>query len=289
MIRVSFYEGVRDTKSSRVIDFVDYLEDVRSLKYQDLLIPIWNEKNKDRRATLKKRLPLITTSGQFKERKDGSLIEHSGIIAIDFDDVRIDEVKPLFSDPYTLALHRSCSHTGYVCYVKINGKKHAESFEQLAQYYYNKYNLYADPSGRNLSRARFVSGDPDLYYNEESIKFAPKVEPKDKAKPKDNTAYICTADDIDELINRICEKGIDVTSDYLDWLRIGFALCDHYGHTEGYTQFDRISQFSEKYDPEKLGTKMGEYCAKSHPWENYRSNTFLHCQTEWHNRTVRAH
>lgn len=248
MAKVSIYSKITDTKSQNTIELDDYLAHVRDLKWQDLLIPIWNETDKERRNILKRQLPYITTCGVFEKRSNGAVKELSNFIAIDFDNVSESDVIGIKNDPYTYALHKSCSHTGYVCYVKIDGKKHTESFNQLAQYYYSKWNLVADPACKDISRARFVSGDPGLYHNSNSLIFKVKSQQEDKEKPKYNTPYIATEDDVDNVINRIIERGIDITSDYHTWISVAFALKDHYGDVKGYDYFRSLSQFHPKFD-----------------------------------------
>jgi hypothetical protein len=47
----------------------------------------------------------------------------------------------------------------------------------------------------------------------------------------------------------------DVTENYDDWLKIGFALASEFG-TEGEGYFQRVSQFNPKYNPQDASKKF---------------------------------
>ena len=71
---------------------------------------------------LKKQLPAVTLSGTFKERKYEGLIQHSGLIQIDIDNVtNYNKVfKMICSDVYTYVCFRSPGGKGIKIVVKIN-------------------------------------------------------------------------------------------------------------------------------------------------------------------------
>src|SRR5260370_18817322 len=62
-------------------------------------------------APLKKKLPAILWSGRFKQRSNGALIQHSGLICADLDDLGSEALKAvrqkLLASPYLWALFRS--------------------------------------------------------------------------------------------------------------------------------------------------------------------------------------
>jgi hypothetical protein len=70
--------------------------------------------------------------------------------------------------------HRSFGGDGVCIFVKINPNKFLESFNELAQYYWDNFNLAIDPSCKNKNRLRFISYDPYLFLNENSKKFVAK-------------------------------------------------------------------------------------------------------------------
>ena len=61
------------------------LDRIKEGKNSELVKRIRNEKNKSERNELKKKLPSICFSGVFNKRSDSALVEHSGLICLDFD------------------------------------------------------------------------------------------------------------------------------------------------------------------------------------------------------------
>jgi len=107
--------------------------------------------DKEKANKIKCNLPSVCFSGRFgKDRTDESLIEHSGFIVLDFDDVedlrtRQNEV---ISNEFVFACWVSPSGKGLKALVKIaNGKKHREHFQALQEVFPE-----IDRSGINPSR-----------------------------------------------------------------------------------------------------------------------------------------
>ena len=110
----------------------------------------------------------------------------------------------------------------------------------MEDYLFSKYDLVVDPSGKDVSRLRYVSYDPDLYTNWAAAKFNiyPKEEPKAiKKLPK----VIFVKNDFDNIIRQISERHIDITDDYHLWRNIAFAFADKFGDY-GEEYFHLVSQ-----------------------------------------------
>jgi len=173
MTKVSFFKKITDPKNSEVKSFFELMNQIREGEYR-LHVENLREKkqkgaSKDEVEKLKRSLPLFTASGLFSERYDEKLIEHSGKLAIDFDKLEnIEDAHTLLcADKYTEYLFKSCSGQGLCCIVNIDPEQHLKSFEYLQGYYKSVYGLDMDESCKNVSRARFVSYDPDLFHNPE--------------------------------------------------------------------------------------------------------------------------
>lgn len=112
-------------------------------------------------------------SGEFSERSDDALFEHSGFIVLDFDHINVESSKKLLStDTYVYACWVSPSGDGLKALVRItNPERHRDHFRALRTYFHKQYDLEVDESGINESRACFESYDPDLMINEDSVKF----------------------------------------------------------------------------------------------------------------------
>ena len=66
--------------------------------------------------------------------------------------------------------------------------------------------------------------------------------------------------EISLVVNRIVAAGIDLTDDYNDWLRLGFALVDALGEG-GREAYHRLSSLNQKYEP-KACDRQYDACLK---------------------------
>ena len=108
-------------------------------------------------------------SGTFaRNRRNDGLMQHSGLICIDFDHVNPDELLPtLLSDPYfeTLLSFRSPSGDGRKWVISIDLQKatHEQWYTAISNYLRATYCLQADPACKNVARACFLPHDPECY------------------------------------------------------------------------------------------------------------------------------
>lgn len=116
--------------------------------------------------------PYVTFSGTFTQRNENSLIEHSGLIALDFDHVEnVQALKDrLLNDYhfYTELLFISPNGNGlkWIIEIEITGKySHAELFRALFEYIKKTYEIEIDKACKDISRATFLCYDPEAYIN----------------------------------------------------------------------------------------------------------------------------
>jgi len=124
-------------------------------------------------SNAKLKLPAILFSGVFTTRSDAALLEHSGLIVLDFDNVDVHDSKGIIgTDPYVFACWVSPSGKGIKALIKItNPEKHRDHFRAISAYFDKNYGLRADETGINESRACFESYDEDIVFNEDSQPF----------------------------------------------------------------------------------------------------------------------
>ena len=246
---VSFYENVYKT-SGIPVELTGILKAIKNGKWKDK-VESYRETGEGKETT-----PAVTVSGKFENaRKASQLTDHSGFIAMDFDN--IDDIEQLENelrtDKYTYSLFRSISGNGLCAIVKIDGKKHKDAFKSLEAYYLKHYSVGIDPSCKDVSRLRIISYDPNLYLNPESEKFENYLPKKKGRKPKIKPTF-STDDDVEYVIKQIEAKRIDITSNYSEWVELAFALYSEYGDS-GEEYFHRISQFHPEYDERKTSIK----------------------------------
>jgi len=113
----------------------------------------------------------VTFSGIFSRRHNAGMVKHSGLMAIDFDHIEnpASLKHRLLNDPYfdTELLFVSPSGRGlkWVIPSDLTQLSHQEYFKAVANYIKHTYSFDIDPSGKDVSRACFLSHDPQVFIN----------------------------------------------------------------------------------------------------------------------------
>ena len=122
---------------------------------------------------MKKMLPAICFSGTFNKRNDASLLEHSGIICLDFDGYEkqkdlLSDKESLSKDKYVYSVFISPSGNGLKVLVKIpaDPENHINYFNSLQSHFNSPY---FDKATKNISRVCYESYDPLIYINNNSF------------------------------------------------------------------------------------------------------------------------
>ena len=178
-IRISHYSSAKDNKGSDILT-QNALAQIRDCIYDKQIGAIRAETDKKKRSTLKMKLCAVTWSGLFRDgRAKDKITEHSGLICLDFDDLATTEslkhaIGQMKKDSRVYACFISPSGNGFKVLVRVSiddPAKHELFWAGLAEYFYTTYLLEADESGKDCSRLCFLSSDPDLYENADSLPF----------------------------------------------------------------------------------------------------------------------
>lgn len=149
--------------------------------------------DKEKRQSLKKDLPAVCFSGKFtQERKDESIIEHSGFIVLDFDNIDNlrDRQTEIISNDFIYACWVSPSGNGLKALIKIaDTEKHREHFAALKDIFPE-----VDNSGANPSRVCYESYDPEIYIYPDAtvfnkIKTTEKIYTKERVNQDDDSTF----------------------------------------------------------------------------------------------------
>jgi predicted P-loop ATPase len=257
---ISHYKNIYD-KQDVDIDIQGFLENIRTGKWQDIVLDVRSCENKEERDKKKKSAPLVTVSGSFSDRKDEALRAHSGFIAIDIDNIDNpeDTKKIIAADPYIYAAFTSISGHGLCLIMRIDGSRHLDAFNAIASYLYNTYQLIVDQSGKNVSRARFISYDPWMIVNAKAPMFK-KYLPKKKEIQAHRVAVVKT--DFDAMIDAMDRKALNLCEDYSEWIQIAYALVSEFGES-GRDYFHTLSSHSSKYNSDDCNNQYTA-CLKNH-------------------------
>jgi len=266
---ISSYKNVHDSQDTD-IEIASFLEGVQTGKWQDIAFEVRNAPTKQIKDLKKKTAPLVTISGSFSARKDDAIRQHSNFIAIDIDnlDDPAETKKRIGADPYLYAAFLSIGGNGLCLIIKMDGTRHLDAFNGIAAYLYNEYQLIVDQSGKNVSRARFVSYDPFMLLNTKSATFK-KYLPKKKEPKYPKVMVIKT--DFDAMIKQMDEKGINLCEDYSDWVRICYALIQEF-QEQGREYFHTLSSHSSKYNSLDCDAQFNA-CYKNHSESKSKKST----------------
>jgi hypothetical protein len=170
--KVTIFQNIRDTDTPFFRNVNSILERIKEGSTKEVVKKIRAEKDKSERNELKKQLPAICFSGTFNKRADAALVEHSGLICLDFDGYL--KQKELLQDKETLSKNKfvfsvfiSPSGNGLKVLVKIpaDPENHVNYFNSLEKYFNSPY---FDKTSKNLSRVCYESYDPLIHVNENS-------------------------------------------------------------------------------------------------------------------------
>jgi hypothetical protein len=249
MSKISLFNGLPKKGQPHICDEVisleDFLNGVKFGTWKNIIDPIRQEQNKEKRSSLKRNLPTVTVGGVFKERLQDKLLQHSGFICVDID--QFNDKTALIQDRYTYALFRSVSGNGIAVVVKVNPDKHKESYRWLSDYYFTEYGISVDPAPKNVASLRYVSYDPELFLNLRSLKSKTK---SDKPKKTKTIPVVLSGSEVAEMINEVTAMKIDIAPDYDSYLKLGFALANGFGE-EGREFFHSLCQVSDKYNSQQ--------------------------------------
>lgn len=170
-IMVSFFNGgITQTVPTKQTDIKNILDCIKNGYWKK---KIENLRGQDDHIAFKRdkeALPYFTASGTFKKRGELEIIDHSGLICLDFDNVCYVEdcIYLINESPYTFASFISPSGEGIkvICKMAANvALQQITTYYSLYGYYFALCGIRADTKARDLSRACFVSSDANLYHN----------------------------------------------------------------------------------------------------------------------------
>ena len=134
------------------------------------------EKDPDRRRALKTLMLMFCIPfGTFSYRKRDKLLQPSGLMVIDIDDIddpamlaRLKRLLPHDKRYETELLFTSPGGEGLKAFIRIgmlNGRPLRDVFAEVDRHLRFEYGINADASGKDEARACFLCYDPDCYIN----------------------------------------------------------------------------------------------------------------------------
>ena len=169
---ITIFKNIKETDAPFHKGVKIALNRIKNGATKEVIKRIRLEKGKTERQELKKLLPAICFSGKFTKRNDQSIIEHSGLICLDFDDYSkkkelLQDKENLSKDNYVYSVFISPSGNGLKVLVKIpeDVDNHVNYFNSLQKHFDSEH---FDKTSKNISRVCYESYDPLIYVNENS-------------------------------------------------------------------------------------------------------------------------
>lgn len=277
-IEVSFFNNVHDNIPKKY-NLEEWLEKTINPPKE------WEADVKKYRQSLtrrdKEKIPCVTISAAFNKKRNLNDIKHKNkLICIDVDRFSKSKknksnicadmtlVKELFSQhPCTYYAGYSCSggYHGVYAIIRIYDENDLLGCFNYFKRKFAHIGLNIDNACKDYTRLRFFSVDKEAYLNKDAKYYKVQKEPEAKPELPKSAPKQTFKDDKDkkelsneEKVHLICEQvkssGIDITSSYEDWTKIGAALNNEFGEL-GASWFHILSKNHPDYNDKKVNTK----------------------------------
>lgn len=175
----------------------------------ELINKVRSAKTKQEADKFKEGLPCILFNGTFSERNSNSLINHSGLMVVDFDkypsnEDMIKHFETLKQNNHFILLFISPSGNGIKGVVKVSNELDKNSHPKVFTQFQDDFNFdYWDKSNSNIDRVCFESYDPNIYVNFEAETYSPEI--KDKGYDVRERTPVLPINDEDKIIEKIMQ------------------------------------------------------------------------------------
>lgn len=177
---IKYYKIMEYPPSHEDISMVFDIIGQEKLKPQIDLMRTFHDTDKLKYDEQKHKLPICLFTGRFSNFSNSGLLESSNLVVIDFDKIPFQDMSTqrdiITKDPYTFAAFVSPSGKGYKVIVKVENNPdnttHSEYLNALKVYYNSPY---WDNNCMGISRACFLSSDPSIYINWNSLIWTKKI------------------------------------------------------------------------------------------------------------------
>jgi hypothetical protein len=248
---------------------------------------------------LKKKLPGVTFCASFNgARRKENLKLYNDIIVIDMDKLdpkelqRVKEI--LTSDRHVFSFWESPSKMGLKGLIALSfnfefnvteiNSVHLQAFKKIQEEYFQRYGISIDVSGSDTTRLCFLSHDPNLVLKTSLVPFPVEnvltnedpgsgtitlaerkysiltgstkhllFNPTGKNNPADRRR-------IEVIIKYLKKINLSITNDYVNWVRVAYAIANSFTYDIGEKYFIRLSQLDVGKFDENECKNLLTYC-----------------------------
>ena len=288
---MQFYKApVTTTVSNQTLTAQLLHELVRSDKYKDATEALRRIKNKDEKGAFKKtHFDFVTASCTSTKRCAEAVTKRTNMLTIDIDNYPgdVDLLKAqLVKDPQLFTIMAFISPSGnglkWIVLIDESQARQEEWYQAIGEYLKQTYQVVIDKQCGDVCRACFLPYDEYAYINDLltnsdnddlEVESMLNVELWLKKAQQHQAQLISSTlvhhanpytkeEDLQALLQKVKENGINLTQDYDSWTRIGQAIAYHYGEA-GRTIFHEFSQQDARYNPTESDKKYDSYLRNS--------------------------
>ena len=169
--KISYYlNGITTTKPYKAIAIADVAKAILCNRSKNRTQTLREIADQEQAAKFKRmHFDYVTFSGTFNTRRSNELINYSGYIVLDLDDVDPVEVKnKLLNQTYFDIILMFTSPGGYgvkVVVASTTANEHKQVFRMYQRCFTSNLGVEVDNSGSDIARACFIAYDKDVYFN----------------------------------------------------------------------------------------------------------------------------
>ncbi len=273
---------------AKEISILDVLESIRDGLYSkqiSYLRDLLSTAQLDEYSKQKRNLPAVTFCGTFEgQRKKQYLKIYNSLLVIDIDKLNNVELirarQILKADSFVFAYWTSPSNNGLKGLIALPYEQieevntfHKRAFEQVSEYFLEKYSIALDESGSDTTRLCFLSSDP-LLELKDSIEVFPVTKPSEFEtkilKQTNISGSIKTHHITSSLRNKLYnplgrnnprhrnriylvtkflrKRNLSITKSNENWIKVAYAIANSFTYEIGEKYFLALS----KLDPDKF-------------------------------------
>jgi hypothetical protein len=279
MKQCSIYNApIKNVQPKEHIDFVALVELIRGDTYKERTKKLRAFSDGDYKAFKNENLDHVTFAGTFTTRNNSGLVEPSGLMVFDIDDLEnpewhkekisrdtLVEIALIFTSPSGKGLK-------IVVWVDLSEGNHAQHYPTIKDHFENEYNLTVDHAP-DAARTCFLCHDPIAYVNESFLSEWPTESFTRLPVRKFNSNLEMTVPikkskltkrerlKINYIIDQLEKSRIDLTESEPEWSKLRFAFASL--GEEGRPFFHRLSsiypEYSEKETDDKFDKGLQKY------------------------------
>jgi hypothetical protein len=282
-IEVSTFEGLGQ-RTPRPTNLLHHLEKkMDDMQHKKLVEEIASKTDAVERKKLKKMLPSIVASYRMVGGKTAAhIVEVLPIGNIDIDCGSketaakcFNDLKKYFSET-AIYIEYSASMQGVHMLVFLEDSDNLLEHQQALYEEIGKLGYEVDKSSFNKTQQMFLGHTYSAFLNKEPVPYKKRIKLEKKA---DRQKEIKDVDKVkaklEIYIAEIEKKEVDITSEYKNWVKLGFALA-HFGE-DGREYFHRISKLNPNYSVENTD-KQYSLCLGDYSSSKIKLGTFYwHC------------